>query len=244
MASKRHLNKSSQSENCADSQLPLKAAKKAPEAVSSEIEGESPNAESDSFEHVDDNHSPSQLCVDPEQTVEDPRVGPEQSVEDPVVDPEQGFEVPGVDPEQDIEDPVVDPQPLRAVTYSEWNNNRTAYYYHYTTQDRQKSILQDKNIKPGIPFYKRDLGKGVYVTNLDPSTPKDVLREQLFRGGGSPIVSSKLQYFIALNKEDVHRLGFVKEQYRDRDPPRDAYRLTPGDKPIDLTKVRHFAGIN
>ena len=62
-------------------------------------------------------------------------------------------------------------------------------------------IQSDGNLTFFTPFYDRNIGSAICVTTMDLFT--NTGWKFLFKGGDSPIATSKLETFLALKKEDV-----------------------------------------
>ena len=93
---------------------------------------------------------------------------------------------------------------------------------------------------PCQPIYRNNIGKGIYVTTLDPFTNnRDFLREQLFLGGNSPIVRQKLDCFVAIHREDVKKCRAVVIPYPGRSS---ALKIVPASPNLPLYEIRHCFG--
>ena len=114
------------------------------------------------------------------------------------------------------------------------------YYYHYTSSENLSEIKKDGFLMPQEPFYSGNIGWGIYVTTLDPfNHSESQLRQELFMGGNSFVTRSKLENFIALDKNDVTAACSMIQVYPGRPT---CMRLLPTDDKLYLYKVKHYCG--
>ena len=101
-------------------------------------------------------------------------------------------------------------------------------------------IRRDRYLKPSTPHYSRNIGKGIYVTTMDPFTnSRWDLRWELFLGSNSSATSCKLLCYFALNKYDVMTACSLVQQYPGRP---NCIRLVPKNDKLYLSDVSHYSG--
>ena len=110
------------------------------------------------------------------------------------------------------------------------------YYYHYTSQESLGLIKRSGYLIP----MSGDIGKGIYVTTLDPFNHSEIqLRQQLFNGSNSSCAISKLESFVALDKYDVIAACSVVQVYPGR---HSCLQMVPMDDKLWLFDVKHYYG--
>ena len=119
--------------------------------------------------------------------------------------------------------------------------NRDKFYFHFTNSSNLLGIKRSGVIVPRTPGYRKNFGRGVYVSTLDPfSNSKDFLKDKFFLPGARESVKLKLRHFIAINKEDVVETGASVKLYPGRDG---VFKVEPPkSENLPLYEIRHCFG--